>query len=78
MSNWDLACRQLLLLFLELLNALVLRANFPLLLKPLVVLCLDLRQLGLEVTNFLFCLLKRSCHLRRRSALASLWFIRFV
>jgi hypothetical protein len=30
----------------------------------------------LEVMNFLLCLLKRSCHLRRRRAPASLWFIR--
>jgi hypothetical protein len=47
MSNRDLACRELLLLVLQHRNLLFLSANFLLESKPLVVLRLRLRQLGL-------------------------------
>ena len=63
---------QLLLAVLEYRDLLLLGANFLLESKPLVVLRLRVRQLGLEQTYFLCCLLERRSDLRRSKGLASL------
>ena len=61
MANRDLACRELLLLALEYRDLLLLSTDLLLENKPsLLVLHAHFRQLGLEETNFLYCLFKRS------------------
>ena len=60
MANRDLACSELLLVVLKYRDLLFLSTDLLLEMQPLLVLVLDLRQLGLEQTNFLCCLFKRS------------------
>ena len=60
MGNRDLACSELLLVVLKYRDLLFLSTDLLIENKPLLVLGLHLRQLGIEQNNLLCCLFKRS------------------